>query len=53
MRKCRLGSVLIYTGSVFHGGGANKSNGDRAGINITYTLGLAPPGGKPVSLLPA
>lgn len=33
------GSVLIYTGSVFHGGGANKSNGDRAGINITYTLG--------------
>lgn len=33
------GSVLIYTGSVFHGGGANRSNGDRAGINITYTLG--------------
>lgn len=33
------GSVLIYTGSVFHGGGANKSKGDRAGINITYTLG--------------
>lgn len=33
------GSVLIYTGSVFHGGGANQSNGDRAGINITYTLG--------------
>jgi len=33
------GSVLIYTGSVFHGGGANKSKADRAGINITYTLG--------------
>lgn len=33
------GSVLIYTGSVFHGGGANNSKGDRAGINITYTLG--------------
>jgi ectoine hydroxylase-related dioxygenase (phytanoyl-CoA dioxygenase family) len=33
------GSVLLYTGSVFHGGGANKSKGDRAGINITYTLG--------------
>ena len=24
---------------VFHGGGANVSNGDRIGINITYTLG--------------
>jgi len=33
------GSVLIYTGSVFHGGGANTSKADRAGINITYTLG--------------
>ncbi len=33
------GSVLIYTGSVFHGGGANKSDGDRLGLNITYTLG--------------
>lgn len=33
------GSVLIYTGAVFHGGGANISNGDRIGINITYALG--------------
>lgn len=33
------GSVLIYSGGVFHGGGANVSNGDRIGINITYTLG--------------
>jgi len=33
------GSVLIYTGSVFHGGGANVSDGDRIGLNITYTLG--------------
>jgi len=33
------GSVLVYTGGVFHGGGANTSNGDRIGINITYTLG--------------
>jgi len=33
------GSVLIYSGSVFHGGGANVSDGDRIGINITYTLG--------------
>lgn len=33
------GSVLVYTGSVFHGGGENVSSGDRIGINITYTLG--------------
>jgi ectoine hydroxylase-related dioxygenase (phytanoyl-CoA dioxygenase family) len=33
------GSVLIYSGGVFHGGGANVSNGDRFGLNITYTLG--------------
>lgn len=33
------GSVLVYSGGVFHGGGANQSNGDRIGINITYTLG--------------
>ena len=33
------GSVLIYTGSVFHGAGSNNSNEDRVGLNITYTLG--------------
>jgi ectoine hydroxylase-related dioxygenase (phytanoyl-CoA dioxygenase family) len=33
------GSVLVYTGGVFHGGGENVSNMDRIGINITYTLG--------------
>jgi len=33
------GSVLVYSGSVFHGGGANQANTDRIGINITYTLG--------------
>lgn len=35
----RRGSVLIYTGSVFHGGGANDSDADRWGLNITYALG--------------
>ena len=35
----KAGSVLIYSGSVFHGGGANNSDGDRIGINITYALG--------------
>lgn len=33
------GSVLLYTGSVFHSGGENRSNADRVGINITYSLG--------------
>lgn len=33
------GSVLIYSGSVFHSGGENRSQADRIGINITYALG--------------
>lgn len=33
------GSVLLYTGSVFHGGGANRSSADRMGANLTYALG--------------
>ncbi|MFN2166532.1 MAG: phytanoyl-CoA dioxygenase family protein [Anaerolineae bacterium] len=32
------GSVLLYTGSVFHGGGENRSASDRIGLNITYSL---------------
>jgi len=32
------GSLLLYTGSVFHGGGENHSDADRIGINITYSL---------------
>ena len=37
--KMKAGSVLLYSGSVFHGGGANSSDQDRIGINITYALG--------------
>ena len=33
------GSVLVYSGTVIHGGGENKSNADRVGLNITYSLG--------------
>jgi len=33
------GSVLLYTGGVFHGGGENRSDTDRIGANLTYTLG--------------
>jgi len=32
------GSVLLYTGSVYHGGGANRSRETRYGLNITYNL---------------
>ena len=37
--EMKAGSVLMYSGSVFHGGGANTSDQDRIGINITYALG--------------
>ena len=30
------GSVLVYSGSVHHGGGANTSDAVRIGINLTY-----------------
>ena len=33
------GSVLLYSGSVIHGGGENRSAASRSGINITYCLG--------------
>ena len=32
------GSVLFYTGAVYHGGGANRSESVRMGINITYAM---------------
>lgn len=32
------GSVLLYTGTVAHGGGANRSTAPRLGMNITYLL---------------
>ena len=42
--EMRRGSVLVYTGTVLHGGGANvrdpdDTSGDRWGLNITYALG--------------
>jgi len=32
------GSVLFYSGSVYHGGGANRSDTVRTGLNITYNV---------------
>lgn len=37
--EMKAGSVILYTGSVIHSGGANVSAADRVGINITYSLG--------------
>jgi hypothetical protein len=32
------GSILVYSGSVYHGGGANRSAATRIGLNITYAV---------------
>lgn len=32
------GSVFLYTGTVLHGGGENRSNEPRIGLNLTYSL---------------
>jgi hypothetical protein len=32
------GSVLLYVGSLYHGGGANRSTSPRRGVNVGYTL---------------
>lgn len=34
-----VGSCLLYTGKVYHGGGANRSDDVRIGANITYVVG--------------
>ena len=33
------GSVVLYLGSTYHGGGANQSDQVRRGINVDYVLG--------------
>ena len=32
------GSVLLYTGAIYHGGGANRSQQTRTGLNLTYNV---------------
>jgi ectoine hydroxylase-related dioxygenase (phytanoyl-CoA dioxygenase family) len=34
--EMEAGSVLLYTGALYHGGGANESDATRSGVNITY-----------------
>lgn len=33
------GSIVLYTGSTVHGGGANTSDHERVGVNVDYCLG--------------
>ena len=37
--EMEAGSVLLYTGSLFHGAGSNKTDSVRIGLTIQYTLG--------------
>jgi ectoine hydroxylase-related dioxygenase (phytanoyl-CoA dioxygenase family) len=36
--EMETGSVLLYTGRLYHGGGANRSDAVRRGINIAYAV---------------
>jgi ectoine hydroxylase-related dioxygenase (phytanoyl-CoA dioxygenase family) len=36
--EMEAGSVLFYTGALYHGGGANQSNATRYGLNLTYNV---------------
>ena len=36
--EMREGSVLFYTGALYHGGGPNQSDEVRWGLNITYNV---------------
>ncbi|MCU1502434.1 MAG: phytanoyl-CoA dioxygenase [Ilumatobacteraceae bacterium] len=37
--EMKRGSCLFYSGKIYHGGGPNRSNTVRQGINITYAVG--------------
>ncbi len=36
--EMEAGSVLFYTGALYHGGGANHSDSVRVGVNLTYAV---------------
>ena len=36
--EMQAGSALLYTGALYHGGGANQSDAVRMGLNITYAV---------------
>ena len=37
--EMEAGSVLLYTGALYHGAGANRSDSVRYGLNLTYVVG--------------
>ena len=37
--EMRSGSVVLYLGSAYHGGGANRSDAMRIGMNVDYNVG--------------
>ncbi len=37
--EMEAGSALFYTGALYHGGGANRSDAVRYGLNLTYVVG--------------
>ncbi|HEX7167046.1 MAG TPA: phytanoyl-CoA dioxygenase family protein [Acidimicrobiales bacterium] len=41
--EMRAGSVMFYTGSVWHGGGANRTDGARLGVILEYVVGWLRP----------
>ncbi len=47
------GSVLFYLGSLYHGGGANRSAHARRGVNVGLHVVVVAPGGEPVPRVPA
>jgi ectoine hydroxylase-related dioxygenase (phytanoyl-CoA dioxygenase family) len=36
--EMEAGSVLLYTGAIYHGGGENRTDSDRHGLDITYNV---------------
>ena len=43
------GSVLVWHGSLWHGGGGNHTGQRRVGIAMNYCAGLDPPAGEPAA----
>jgi ectoine hydroxylase-related dioxygenase (phytanoyl-CoA dioxygenase family) len=46
------GTALIYTGSIWHGGGANNSNADRLGVVLHYAVSWLRPVENHVLVVP-
>ena len=50
--EMRRGSVLVYNGSLWHGGGANRTASRRVGIAMNYCAGWNPAAGEPAARHP-